>query len=77
MKEDLKDHWRKIDSLSKNEIKDRAREELLDIKGLSAVRNILCKYNLTNVCIDFRLNLAFKRSPKDNPKKYFEKQGKG
>lgn len=50
-----------------NEAKRLAMEELLDVPGLSKVKNILEKYNLTHVSIDFKLNLTLKKSNQYNP----------
>ena len=56
-----------------------AEQELLDVRGLTAIRKILQKYNLTNVTIDHRLKFAFKKSLDYCPRKDLEKkeQGKG
>ncbi len=71
---DLQKFWDYLGGLPRNDVIKMAEEELLDVRGLSLVKNILYKYNLSNVTIDYKLKLAFKRSIQYCPKKEFEKE---
>lgn len=76
--EDRKNFWDYLNTLTRAQIIEMAEQELLDIKGLTAVRKILHKYNLTNVTMDNRMKFAFKKSIDYCPRKDFEKeQGEG
>jgi hypothetical protein len=52
---------------------EQAIEEIKDIKGLSLIRNVMEKYNLSFVTIDFKLNITAKRSRDYCPKRDKEK----
>lgn len=77
MSDDLKRYWSLLDGMPRKDVLQMAEEEMLDVKGLSIVRNILYKYNLTHVSIDHKLRFAFKRSVKDNPRKEIEQGEQG
>ena len=77
MSDDLKRYWSLLDGKPRKDVLKMAEEEMLDVKGLSIVRKILYKYNLTNVSIDHNLKFAFKRSLTYNPKKEVEKKEQG
>lgn len=77
MLDDLKHYWRLLDGMPRKDVLQMAEEEMLDVKGLSLVRNILYKYNLTNVSIDHKLRFAFKKSVQDNPRKESAKGEQG
>ena len=70
------DDERILASLNTKEAKHLAEQEIMDIPGLSAVRKVLEKYNVTNVTIDFKLNVTCKFSKYHNPKKVENDQRK-
>jgi len=77
MSNERENYWKYLDGLPRKDVLRMAQEELLDVRGLSVVKNILDKYNLTNVTIDHNLRLTLKKSIQDNPRKAQAKTGKG
>lgn len=76
--EDYSNFWEHLSTLPRSKIHQMAEEELMDVRGLSLVKTILHKYNLTNVTINYNLKFAFKKSIEYCPRKEFEKeQGEG
>jgi len=73
MDKDLKGYWKYLEGLPRKDILRMAEEELLDVRGLSKVRGILQRYNITHVTIDHRLQFSFKKSPGYSPKCDLEK----
>lgn len=51
-----------------NERKRLAVDEIMDIPGLSKIRNILEKYQLSSVTIDFKLQIVARDSRNYNPR---------
>jgi len=45
-----------------------------DVRGLSKVKQILYKYNLSSVTIDYKLMFSFQRKLERNPRKELEKK---
>ena len=57
-----------VNELIAKERKYLAEEDIKDIAGLSQIRDILVKYNITNVTIDFNLNVYCRFTKKFSPK---------
>ena len=71
----LLDNYEKdVSGLPRSEASKLAIDEIMDVRGLSKVKQILIKYNLTNITIDFNLKMYTKRSLLYNPKKYADKE---
>lgn len=70
--QDYRNFWDQLSTLTRNDVVKMAHDELLDVKGLSMVKQILYKYNLSHVTIDHRLNFVFKKSPDYCPRKDLE-----
>jgi len=62
--DDLKQFWGHLDTLRRDEVIRLAKEEILDIRGLSAVQKVLYKYNLSTFTMDHDLNISLKRKIK-------------
>jgi len=77
MSDDLKRYWSQLDGMPRKDVLNMAEEEMLDVRGLSLVKKILYKYNLTHVTIDHNLKFSFKRSLTYNPRKEIEKKEQG
>jgi len=73
MSEDLNQFWNYLEDLPRKKRLSLAEEELLDVRGLSVVKKILYKYNLTHVAIDHQLRMSFKKSNRDCPRVTFNK----
>jgi len=54
-----------------------AEDELLDVRGLSIVKQILHKYNLSSVTLDHKLRFTLKRSLTQNPRKDLKEKEQG
>jgi len=77
MSDDLKRFWNQLDGLPRKEVVFMAEEEMKDVRGLSKVKEILYKYNLSSVTIDYKLMFSFQRKLARTPRKELEKeQGK-
>lgn len=75
---DKKEYWDYLDTLPRKKVLEMVENELLDVRGLSIIKNILDKYNFSHVSIDHRLRFTLKRSALQSPKSDLEKkQGKG
>ena len=70
----IKEYWDTLHSMPRNEVLKLAKEEVLDVRGLSILKNILYKYNLSNVTIDYKLNISFKKSKDYCPQKEVDKK---
>ena len=66
--QDYETFWKTLAGLSRKELDTLAREEILDVRGLSKIRNILYKYNLSSVTFDHKLRMTFKKKMKYGPK---------
>ena len=62
-----------IQTMPKQHAYYEAKEEILDITGLSKLRKVMEKYNLSYVAFDFKLNVTVKRLRSYNPAKESEK----
>ena len=59
---DYKEDWDYYDSMPRKDVLNLAMEEMLDVRGLSKVKEILYKYNLSTVTFDYKLQITFKKS---------------
>jgi len=71
---DFRKFWSQIDGLPRKEVVHMAEEEIKDVRGLSKVKEILYKYNLSSVTIDYRLMISFQKKMERNPRKELEKK---
>ena len=73
MSKDLRKDWEYFDTLSRKEVMKLAEDEIMDVRGLSRIKEILLKYNLSSVSFDYKLRIIFKKSTLYTPRKEYEK----
>ena len=66
---ELLQKWTHLDTLSRADVYHKAIEDLMDVRGLSKIKEILKEYNLSYVCIDYKLKMTVKRSSNYCPRK--------
>jgi len=69
MIEDLRKDWDHYDTIPRKEVMQLATDEVMDVRGLSRIKAILLKYNLSSVSFDYKLRITFKKSTLYTPRK--------
>ena len=63
-------------SMPRQEAYEEAVEEIIDIPGLSKIKKIMEKYNISYIVFDYKMNISAKRSAQYCPKWEEQKQEK-